>query len=54
VTDKPISFKLNEVERSSFFMSIDIAPETERIVREELRKGHFRSVDDLILSSVQA
>ena len=35
-------------------MSIDIAPETERVVREELRSGHFRSIDDLILSSVQA
>jgi Arc/MetJ-type ribon-helix-helix transcriptional regulator len=35
-------------------MSIEIAPETERVVREELRSGHFRSVDDLILSSVQA
>ena len=35
-------------------MTIDIAPETERVVREELRSGHFRSVDDLILSSVQA
>jgi hypothetical protein len=35
-------------------MSIDIAPETERVVREELRSGHFRCVDDLILSSVQA
>ena len=35
-------------------MSIDIAPETERVVREELRSGHFHSVDDLILSSVQA
>jgi Arc/MetJ-type ribon-helix-helix transcriptional regulator len=35
-------------------MHIDIAPETERVVREELRSGHFQSVDDLILSSVQA
>lgn len=35
-------------------MHIDIASETERVVREELRSGHFRSVDDLILSSVQA
>ena len=35
-------------------MTIDIAPETERIVREELRRGHFRSVDDLILSGVEA
>jgi Arc/MetJ-type ribon-helix-helix transcriptional regulator len=35
-------------------MKIDIAPETERIVREELSSGHFKSVDELILSSVQA
>jgi len=35
-------------------MNIDIVPETERVVREELRSGHFHSVDDLILSSVQA
>lgn len=35
-------------------MTIDIKPETERVVREELREGHFRSVDELILSGVQA
>ena len=35
-------------------MNIDIAPETERIVREELSSGHFKSVDELILSNVQA
>ena len=35
-------------------MIIDIKPETERIVREELCNGHFQSVDDLILSGVQA
>lgn len=35
-------------------MNIDIAPETERLVREELSSGHFKSVDELILSSVQA
>ncbi len=35
-------------------MSIDINPETERVVREELRQGHFGSVDELILSGVQA
>jgi Arc/MetJ-type ribon-helix-helix transcriptional regulator len=35
-------------------MKIDIAPETERIVREELSSGHFKSVDELILSGVQA
>jgi len=26
-------------------MQIDIAPETERLVREEISSGHFRSVD---------
>ena len=35
-------------------MTIDIKPETERVVREELRDGHFQSVDELILSGVQA
>ena len=35
-------------------MTIDIKPETERVVREELREGHFQSVDELILSGVQA
>lgn len=35
-------------------MSIDINPETERVVREELGQGHFRSVDELILFGVQA
>lgn len=35
-------------------MTIDIKPETERVVRKELRDGHFRSVDELILSGVQA
>ena len=35
-------------------MNIEINPETERVVREELRQGHFQSVDDLILSGVQA
>ena len=35
-------------------MSIDINPETERLVREEIRGGHFRSVDELIVSGVHA
>jgi hypothetical protein len=35
-------------------MNIDIKPETERVVREELGQGHFRSVDELILLGVQA
>ena len=35
-------------------MSIDINPETEHLVREEIRNGHFRSVDELIVSAVHA
>ncbi len=35
-------------------MNIDITPETARVVREELQSGHFRSLDDLILSGVRA
>ena len=35
-------------------MHIDITPETERIVQEELRSGHFRSIDELIMSGIQA
>jgi Arc/MetJ-type ribon-helix-helix transcriptional regulator len=35
-------------------MNMDIAPETERIVREELSSGHFNSLDELILASLQA
>jgi Arc/MetJ-type ribon-helix-helix transcriptional regulator len=34
-------------------MSIDINPETERVVRDELGQGHFRSVDELILFGVR-
>lgn len=35
-------------------MQIEIAPETERLVREEISSGHFRSVDDLIKAGVEA
>jgi Arc/MetJ-type ribon-helix-helix transcriptional regulator len=35
-------------------MNLDIKPDTERVVREELRSGHFRSVDELIQSGVRA
>jgi hypothetical protein len=35
-------------------MQIDIAPETERLVREEISSGHFRSVDELIKAGVEA
>ncbi len=35
-------------------MNIDIAPETERLVREEISSGHFHSVDELIKAGVEA
>ncbi len=35
-------------------MSIEIAPETERKIREEIDRGHFRSVDEIIAIGVQA
>ena len=35
-------------------MSLDIKPETERLVLEEIRRGHFRSADELIVSGVKA
>jgi len=35
-------------------MSIEIKPETEDLIREELRQGHFQSIDELILSGVRA
>jgi len=38
----------------NYSKSIDIKPETERVVRKALRQGQFRSADELILSSVQA
>ena len=35
-------------------MNIEINSETERLVREEIISGHFRSVDELIVTSVHA
>ena len=35
-------------------MSIEIKPETERLVQEEIQKGHFHSVDEIIIEGVQA
>ena len=35
-------------------MSIEIKPETERLVQEEIKKGHFHSVDEIIIEGVQA
>lgn len=35
-------------------MSIEIKPETERLILEELRKGHFDSIDEIIIEGVHA
>jgi Arc/MetJ-type ribon-helix-helix transcriptional regulator len=35
-------------------MTIDIKPETEQLVREEIRSGHFDSVDELIVTAIHA
>jgi len=35
-------------------MSIELKPETERLVQEEMRNGNFHSVDELIVEGVQA
>jgi len=35
-------------------MTIDLKPETELLVQEELRQGHFRSVDEMIVQGAQA
>jgi hypothetical protein len=35
-------------------MVIDLKPETERLVQEELQNGHFRSVDEMMVQGVQA
>ena len=35
-------------------MTINLNPETERLVQEELQNGHFHSVDEMILEGVQA
>jgi hypothetical protein len=35
-------------------MSIEIKPETERLVQEEIQKGHFHSVDEIIIEGVHA
>lgn len=33
---------------------IELKPETEQLVREEIQRGRFRSLDDLIVQSVNA
>jgi Arc/MetJ-type ribon-helix-helix transcriptional regulator len=35
-------------------MSIELNPETEKLVQEEIRNGHFRSIDELIVQGVRA
>jgi Arc/MetJ-type ribon-helix-helix transcriptional regulator len=35
-------------------MHIEIEAETERLVREEISSGHFRSIDELIRAGVEA
>ena len=35
-------------------MSIEIKPETERLIQEEIQNGHFRSVDEIIVEGVHA
>jgi hypothetical protein len=35
-------------------MTIEIRPETEQLVREEIARGHARNIDELILRGVQA
>ncbi|MGA2596547.1 MAG: hypothetical protein ABSH09_06085 [Bryobacteraceae bacterium] len=35
-------------------MTINVKPETEQLVQEEIQNGHFRSVDDIIVEGVQA
>ena len=35
-------------------MPIDVAPETERLVREEILNGHFQSADEVIRAGVEA
>jgi Arc/MetJ-type ribon-helix-helix transcriptional regulator len=35
-------------------MTINLKPETERLVQEEIQSGHFHSVDELIVKSVHA
>jgi Arc/MetJ-type ribon-helix-helix transcriptional regulator len=35
-------------------MTVELKPETERLVQEEIKSGHFHTVDDLIVQSVYA
>ena len=35
-------------------MTIQLSPETQRLVQEELERCHFHSVDELIVEGIQA
>jgi Arc/MetJ-type ribon-helix-helix transcriptional regulator len=35
-------------------MTIDVKPETRELVQDEIRRGHFRSVDEIIVEGVNA
>lgn len=35
-------------------MTINVKPETNQLVEEEIRSGHFGSVDEIIVEGVQA
>lgn len=35
-------------------MTVDLKPETERLLQEEIKNGHFYTVDELIVQGVHA
>ena len=35
-------------------MTVELKPETERLVQEEIRRGHFHSVDEVLVQGVYA
>jgi Arc/MetJ-type ribon-helix-helix transcriptional regulator len=35
-------------------VAVELKPDTERLVQEEIRSGHFHSVDELIVEGVNA
>jgi hypothetical protein len=35
-------------------MNVNLDPETEKVVQAELRNGHFRTVDEMIVEGVRA
>ena len=35
-------------------MTVELKPDTERLIQEEIGRGHFRSVDDLIVECLSA